>query len=289
MVDSSPWQSALAFMTQQSFDKVSPRSSWIAVYPRRGRPHDSTSVQPILGHPIQNPGRPKWALPDGGNLRIGEALPCGLGPAPASPRDFVLTAVDVTRLERVEAFLYELEGDRQEAESFHQPYKRARYPDEHYDKSLWVTAADFPDDAFFAAFGLQDAFATVFGWPRFTGAGHLTSMIVLSVVYGGLHLTAWDSEFPSAPEALFWKVASIIIMALLSLWAVYVFALLAITKSGSVSRLRSIQFILRSPPALLVVGLFARLYLIIEAFISLRAVPIGVYLTPPWIQMIPHV
>lgn len=35
--------------------------------------------------------------------------------------------------------------------------------------------------------------------------------------------------------------------------------------------------------------IFCRIYIVVEAFVSLRAVPIGVYLTPAWIQMIPHV
>jgi hypothetical protein len=32
----------------------------------------------------------------------------------------------------------------------------------------------------------------------------------------------------------------------------------------------------------------ARLYIVIESFLSLRRVPIGVYYTPSWLQMVPH-
>ncbi|KAK1512568.1 uncharacterized protein CCOS01_14808 [Colletotrichum costaricense] len=32
----------------------------------------------------------------------------------------------------------------------------------------------------------------------------------------------------------------------------------------------------------------ARVFIVVEAFISLRQVPIGVYSMPSWIQMIPH-
>ena len=38
----------------------------------------------------------------------------------------------------------------------------------------------------------------------------------------------------------------------------------------------------------LVVYSGARLYIVVESFISLRKVPIGVYYTPSWLQMIPH-
>jgi hypothetical protein len=37
---------------------------------------------------------------------------------------------------------------------------------------------------------------------------------------------------------------------------------------------------------LLFVG--ARLYLVVEAFISVRALPIGVFVTVPWANYIPH-
>ncbi|KAK3370431.1 hypothetical protein B0H63DRAFT_486991 [Podospora didyma] len=33
----------------------------------------------------------------------------------------------------------------------------------------------------------------------------------------------------------------------------------------------------------------ARVFLVIESFISLRAQPIGVFWTPSWLDMIPHV
>ncbi|KAK3902098.1 hypothetical protein C8A05DRAFT_34225 [Staphylotrichum tortipilum] len=45
----------------------------------------------------------------------------------------------------------------------------------------------------------------------------------------------------------------------------------------------------KSSGAIVLVFIVCRLYLVVEAFVSLRAVPIGVYWTPPWIQMIPHV
>jgi hypothetical protein len=39
---------------------------------------------------------------------------------------------------------------------------------------------------------------------------------------------------------------------------------------------------------LFLVGALGRIYLVVESFISLRSVPIGVYWTPSWLQMIPH-
>ncbi|RYP05125.1 hypothetical protein DL765_009937 [Monosporascus sp. GIB2] len=61
--------------------------------------------------------------------------------------------------------------------------------------------------------------------------------VVLPVIYGGLHLTAWTSEFPTAVESLLWKISC---------------------------------------------------FIIVESFISLRALPVGVFLMPGWLLMIPH-
>ena len=43
------------------------------------------------------------------------------------------------------------------------------------------------------------------------------------------------------------------------------------------------------PIALCLLYILSRLYIVVEAFISLRHVPIGVYAAVPWVQAIPHV
>lgn len=119
--------------------------------------------------------------------------------------------------------------------------------------------------------------------------------IGLPLIYGGVHLSAWTFEFPTAVESLLWKVSGITIAAIFPVWLSWLFTVAAI------------QFVVRSVSGLeldwdedgrftkLVDGpvilafIACRLYIVVEAFVSLRAVPIGVYWTPAWIQMIPHV
>lgn len=38
----------------------------------------------------------------------------------------------------------------------------------------------------------------------------------------------------------------------------------------------------------LLIYTLARIYIIVESFISIRHVRLGVYLMPSWVQMIPH-
>ena len=40
--------------------------------------------------------------------------------------------------------------------------------------------------------------------------------------------------------------------------------------------------------AVLVVFALARVYLVVEAFISLRSAPVGLYDTPEWTDFLPH-
>ncbi len=114
--------------------------------------------------------------------------------------------------------------------------------------------------------------------------------VALPVVYGGVHLTAWGFEFPTAAELLWWKVACFIIIG---------------TVSGIVSTSAMIDPCFRDtnhwPERKTLEGLYrifcisalavygcARLYIVVESFLSLRSVPIGVYYTPSWLQIIPH-
>ncbi len=98
---------------------------------------------------------------------------------------------------------------------------------------------------------------------------------ILPAIYGGVHLTAWNFEFPSETEALLWHISGLIIaMGLPVYW--------------------TLKPILDHVPAralfliLVICYGLSRFYLIVESFVSLRRVPIGVFWAPSWIQMLPH-
>jgi hypothetical protein len=131
-----------------------------------------------------------------------------------------------------------------------------------------------------------------------------------TALYGGLHAGAWNSAFPSAAEGLLWKISAVLITGSgLSISMVAVFKHL--NNQGNwkqVLRSYACRFLAMVPEAewaaiiefsectarayvtLIIVPVFivARLYLIAEAFASLRALPIEAYQTPIWTQWIPH-
>jgi len=119
--------------------------------------------------------------------------------------------------------------------------------------------------------------------------------LLLPAIYGGVHLSAWRFEFPTPIESL-WKIACIIIAASIPVW--YVASLLPIEIADAVAkhskRLETVAnfffgFMVWFCGRLLIYVLaVCRFYIVVEAFVSLRSMPIGVYWTPAWIQMIPH-
>ena len=119
----------------------------------------------------------------------------------------------------------------------------------------------------------------------------LLMLIILPIAYGGIHLAAWNFKFASKTEGLLWKVACIDIMtttpaivafALTIKYAIIIFMFLPPVDSI----IWEVNFL--SVFVLTLFYLLSRLFLLVESFISLRHVPIGVYATLPWVQNIPH-
>lgn len=125
---------------------------------------------------------------------------------------------------------------------------------------------------------------------------------VASLVYGGLHLTAWDAPFPTSTQQLLWRMSSIALTAFgiplviyesLSIcvlgelierggrwlrwpWAIYLANNLSI--SLLVGRALSVKFYC-----------LCRVFLVVECFIMLFHLPDSVYEVPQWSRYIPHI
>ena len=111
---------------------------------------------------------------------------------------------------------------------------------------------------------------------------------ILSLIYGGVHLTAWDYPFPSSAERTLWKLSGFGMMGVLPI--LLVFWLPIFTEEWGRKSKKFMEFAtLSCGLALLAFYLFCRAYLVVESFISLRQVPLGVYSTVPWVQSIPHI
>ncbi|KAI9767689.1 MAG: hypothetical protein M1840_005561 [Geoglossum simile] len=130
----------------------------------------------------------------------------------------------------------------------------------------------------------------------------LLVVAMLSAAYGGVHAAAWKFLFPSPAELLLWKIscvlciagsipASIAVMAFADAWSASFLqplkrleALWQDWGSGNpVGALFLIIFGISLP-----VFVVARLYMVIEAFLSLRHTTTGSYATVVWAQYIPH-
>lgn len=126
----------------------------------------------------------------------------------------------------------------------------------------------------------------------FTAASHsiygsvlpAATFFLLGVITGAIHATAWNAHFPSHIEHQLWQVAScgmcgVSLMICISLWL------------GAVPYLRSKSETLYIWVVWIGFVLFyiERLYLVVEAFISVRSLPIGAYDTIAWVTVLPHI
>ncbi|MCJ1301592.1 hypothetical protein MMC08_004393 [Hypocenomyce scalaris] len=117
-----------------------------------------------------------------------------------------------------------------------------------------------------------------------------------SMIYGGLHAMAWNEYFPSESEKLMWRFSSIYIASSGLLWlSVNLLAQVWPAFDRYWERVLEMKSHWMTYGVLgfactvcgLVYG-FARLFLVIEAFVSVRKLPAGAYQTADWTDVFPH-
>jgi len=118
------------------------------------------------------------------------------------------------------------------------------------------------------------------------GEGYLlkTTFILLGIVYGGLHAVAWDAHFPSYAEQIMWRVSVLLIIVLSGCY-------LLVFDKAFPDRIEAAGDSSFAIIVVLGLGLFfgPRLYLVVEAFISVRSLPVGAYETVNWVEFLPHI
>ncbi len=148
------------------------------------------------------------------------------------------------------------------------------------------------------------AFGKATGRSRYSNA----ATALASGVYGGLHAAAWYAFFPSAVERWLWRSAGLVIAASGVLWAGGKFLeqlpfymkkqeIRDLTAAGGNTKRRAARtggLVIAALISFGILGLLlllvaaARIFIVVEAFISLKLLPVEAYQTPSWILWIPH-
>jgi hypothetical protein len=112
---------------------------------------------------------------------------------------------------------------------------------------------------------------------------------IAGVFYGSLHLTKWNGRFPTEMEQLLWRISSCVGTA--TVFPATILFWLPFAKRNSKRNSNSHLYYFYSIIAFLLCTVFlsARAYLIVESFISLRALPRDSFETVEWAFVIPHI
>jgi hypothetical protein len=166
-----------------------------------------------------------WVTPEQSGLctlKTGQALKCGFGFIRRKLDDeeeeiIKLSKKGVARWEQASMAIVRIEGPKADSEVFRFKGNEARYPQKYYHNSLNKRPYNLPRRI---RSGIYNNIAEVL-WQN---PELYILLVVLPAVYGGIHITAWDLEFPSGIERLLWKIACfdiiitmVVIMGLLSL------------------------------------------------------------------------
>lgn len=154
--------------------------------------------------------------------------------------------------------------------------------------SIFLLGSDSKKKEFYK--GVYDAYGQLLrGWHNLWLQALIISFVGL--VYGGVHLAAWNNEFPSFAEQLLWKISAIITA---TAWGMFIFSLCLYPGLKQLekkkecfkiftSNVLQIGFIVCAGPVVLV-----RLYLLVESFVSIRKLPYGSYSLTSWANTWPH-
>jgi len=329
LIDSGPWKSVLMLMVQL---EIGPKP--IIIYPSIDDPalaHQPPLiaqtiskdtglavdlVDPDTGRYIQL----SWVdLPStGGHLEVGEALPCGAGLA---TEGLFLGPRRLQRLKGITSLFDALEAGGHRRTGSLTSLCAGQYYHRAFAQpgSNLALGSDLDDMREFLSkyslFSSSTRYSSISSSESSSHSKNLSEtsgrvkvlvfawLLLLPVLYGGVHLTAWSFSFPTEAEETLWRMSCIVVIsgifvALVILFiAVLVFGFLDLFlvalddwESAVFSVIGSVFIgtVCVIGGAGLILYVFARVFIVLESFLSLRATPIGAYMTVSWLQMLPH-
>lgn len=318
--DTSKHLDILAIMTMTSWLRGRPLEGWNVMYYGKEsfkRSHatsasDESRFAGIKGGPFEVKVKIMSESPQSQAIRpfdtskgqvcalvTGQALDCGIGPAQALPDSITyLSAKDVLRWNKASEWLKKWERQHpavniQEFQLGHQILWILLSEIRKYDLGLsryWGLLvghiSDFPREPAWLDMDVgRYTLDLMINERKF-----LLLLVTLPLVYGGIHLATWDFNFASKTEHLLWKIACFDIMGTIPFGLLYFlgrYPCLLFSNERLIVLYHPLFWAIYSPLAALYA--LARLYIVVESFISLRHVPIGSYAAVPWVQDIPHV
>lgn len=115
-------------------------------------------------------------------------------------------------------------------------------------------------------------------------------------LYGGIHAAGWDDHFPSSVEKWLWRSSAGYIGFCGGLWVILNFVVSSYQplndfwehwmdgKKGWAQNITLGSLVFICGLSLML----ARAYIVVEAFASIRELPVAAYETPSWSQVLPH-
>lgn len=125
----------------------------------------------------------------------------------------------------------------------------------------------------------------------FTEPLNTITLSIVALVYGGLHLLAWNAPFHTRIEETLWKISGIFVASIGPMSIAYA-GLLSVTDKlfrhigpwpiivEKINQFFGVSYLL--------FYLFARVYLVVECFIEVAYLPDSAFTTPVFTRYIPH-
>lgn len=237
----------------------------------------------IYGRPLISTAKPIFIGSTDPNilwtLRPGEFLESGFGPE--SSYHISMSAKDIRRWELAHQVISKDKSFKQDFIQRNWIQTQSRFGDALIKRSPTI----YPD----ALEDLNSSLNNLFQSNKNARLAFL-ALVLLPVAYGGIHLAAWGFEFPSPAQSLLWKISCLIIMSFVFIVIIPIYVIGGIIEEFQPGSTKTLDRI--SGTLILTLSIFyavARIFLVLESFLSLRHVPIGVYAAVPWVQNIPHI